>query len=101
MVMKPAAKGVVGILLAAGRGTRFGGDKLLAPLAGECVGAAACRRLLVALSHVVAVVRADDAPDRLVDSVVAHVEGREGAAELPFDVRATAFQSTWRKSSPG
>ena len=59
--MKPATKAVVGILLAAGRGTRFGGDKLLAPLAGECVGATACRRLLVALPYVVAVVRSDDA----------------------------------------
>jgi molybdenum cofactor cytidylyltransferase len=70
-----AAPGVIGILLAAGRGLRFGGDKLLAKLpsnartggpdgaelAGECIGAAACRHLLVALPRVVAVVRADDA----------------------------------------
>jgi AraC family transcriptional regulator of adaptative response/methylated-DNA-[protein]-cysteine methyltransferase len=41
--------------------------------------------------------RATDARDRLVDSVVAHVEGRAGADELPLDVRATAFQwQVWR-----
>ena len=41
--------------------------------------------------------RATDANDRLVDAVVAHVEGRGGADELPLDVRATAFQwQVWR-----
>jgi molybdenum cofactor cytidylyltransferase len=80
-----APPGVVGILLAAGRGMRFGGDKLLARLGsqgrgsslgeraiaapnsdgqpdldGECVGTAACRHLLAALPRVIAVVRPDD-----------------------------------------
>ena len=42
-------------------------------------------------------VRATDARDRLVDSVVAHVEGTTRGAELPLDVRATAFQwQVWR-----
>jgi AraC family transcriptional regulator of adaptative response/methylated-DNA-[protein]-cysteine methyltransferase len=42
-------------------------------------------------------VRATDARDRLVDSVVAHVEGKAIATDLPFDVRATAFQwQVWR-----
>jgi AraC family transcriptional regulator of adaptative response/methylated-DNA-[protein]-cysteine methyltransferase len=42
-------------------------------------------------------VRATDASDRLVDSVVAHVEGRASGGELPLDVRATAFQwQVWR-----
>jgi molybdenum cofactor cytidylyltransferase len=59
MSMQPPS--IVGILLAAGRGTRFGGDKLLALLpGGECVGAAACRHLLAAVPHVIAVVRPDD-----------------------------------------
>jgi AraC family transcriptional regulator of adaptative response/methylated-DNA-[protein]-cysteine methyltransferase len=41
--------------------------------------------------------RASDGRDRLVDAVVAHVEGRRGADELPLDVRATAFQwQVWR-----
>jgi len=42
-------------------------------------------------------VRATDARDRLVDSVVAHVEGTTSGDELPLDVRATAFQwQVWR-----
>ena len=42
-------------------------------------------------------VRATDARDRLVDSVVAHVEGQSGGDEIPLDVRATAFQwQVWR-----
>lgn len=57
--------GVVGILLAAGRGERFGGDKLRAMLrsgAGdESVGVMACRHLLAVMPRVVAVVRPDDA----------------------------------------
>ena len=42
-------------------------------------------------------VRATDARDRLVDAVVAYVEGTARSAELPLDVRATAFQwQVWR-----
>ena len=42
-------------------------------------------------------VRASDARDRLVDAVVAHVEGEAHGDELPLDVRATAFQwQVWR-----
>jgi len=56
---------VVGILLAAGSGTRFGGDKLLAGLpgaaAGDAVGVAACRNLVAAVPEVIAVVRPGDA----------------------------------------
>jgi molybdenum cofactor cytidylyltransferase len=81
-----ADSGVVGILLAAGRGVRFGGDKLLTRLGaevigvthrgdrpraapnseaqpsldGECVGTAAGRHLLAALPRVIAVVRPGD-----------------------------------------
>ena len=41
--------------------------------------------------------RTTDANDRLVDAVVAHVEGRAEVDELPLDVRATAFQwQVWR-----
>jgi AraC family transcriptional regulator of adaptative response/methylated-DNA-[protein]-cysteine methyltransferase len=41
--------------------------------------------------------RASTTRDRLVDAVVAHVEGRAEADELPLDVRATAFQwQVWR-----
>jgi AraC family transcriptional regulator of adaptative response/methylated-DNA-[protein]-cysteine methyltransferase len=41
--------------------------------------------------------RATDANDRLVDAVVAYVEGRATAEPLPVDLRATAFQwQVWR-----
>ena len=42
--------------------------------------------------------RASDTRDRLVDAVVAHVEGRAGGGgDLPLDVRATSFQwQVWR-----
>jgi len=70
-----AGLSIVGILLAAGRGERFGGDKLLAKagatanagrsaptdLDGERIGVMACRNLLAVLPRVVAVVRPDDA----------------------------------------
>ena len=49
---------VIGVLLAAGEATRFGGDKLAAPLAdGTPLGLAALRNLGAALDGVVAVVR--------------------------------------------
>lgn len=59
---------IVGVLLAAGTGTRFGGAKLFAPLpaashgvaAGTPIGVAACFHLVAALPRVVAVVRARD-----------------------------------------
>jgi molybdenum cofactor cytidylyltransferase len=60
---------VAGILLAAGRGTRFGGDKLAAPLPqashgvprGTPLGVAAAMHLVSALPECVAVVRPADA----------------------------------------
>jgi molybdenum cofactor cytidylyltransferase len=61
MSAEPAPR-VVGILLAAGRGERFGGAKLLATIgSGEFIGVMACRNLLSVLPRVVAVVRPDDA----------------------------------------
>jgi molybdenum cofactor cytidylyltransferase len=59
---------IVGILLAAGEGARFGGAKLLAPLpsaahgasAGTPIGVAAAMHLMAALNDVVAVVRPRD-----------------------------------------
>ncbi len=64
MSVRPTS--VVGILLAAGSGVRFGGPKLLArmPLhqaGGECVGVVACRHLIAAIPDVIAVVRSGDA----------------------------------------
>lgn len=54
---------VIGILLAAGAATRFGGDKLLAKLDdGTSVGARSCATLVTAVGEVIAVVRPGDAP---------------------------------------
>jgi len=54
---------VAGILLAAGAGSRFGGDKLLHPLDdGVAIAAHAARNLLAVLPDVVAVVRWGDFP---------------------------------------
>lgn len=52
---------ITGILLAAGSGSRFGGDKLLHPLSdGTPVGVASLRHLQEALPDVIAVVRSGD-----------------------------------------
>jgi molybdenum cofactor cytidylyltransferase len=97
-----SAASVVGILLAAGRGERFGGDKLLALLPdGECVGAAAVRHMLAAVPEVIAVVRPDDV-------ALAAALGANGArivrcanaddgmgASLACGVRATANARGW------
>ena len=54
----PVEGGPVGILLCAGFGRRFGGDKLLAPLAdGTPVAVASARTLVAALGRAVAVLR--------------------------------------------
>ena len=54
--MKPRA-----ILLAAGSGSRFGGDKMLAPLAdGTPIGVASWRNLAAAIADCIAVVRSGD-----------------------------------------
>ena len=51
------------VLLAAGSGSRFGGDKLLHPMAdGIAVGAHAARNLIAAGLEVIAVVKPGDAP---------------------------------------
>ena len=54
---------IAGVLLAAGRATRFGGAKLLSRLPGdgEPVGVRSCRSLLAVLPRTVAVVRPGDA----------------------------------------
>jgi len=61
--MTQEQKIIVGILLAAGAGSRFGGEKLLHPLAdGVAIAAHAARNLLAAAPEAVAVVRWGDFP---------------------------------------
>jgi molybdenum cofactor cytidylyltransferase len=61
--MAAGQKVIAAILLAAGAGTRFGGEKLLHPLDdGVAIAAHAARNLLAATPDVVAVVRWGDFP---------------------------------------
>jgi molybdenum cofactor cytidylyltransferase len=62
--MSQTHRHIIGILLAAGKGSRFGGDKLLQPLAdGVAIAAHAARNLLAGVpDEVIAVVRWDDIP---------------------------------------
>jgi molybdenum cofactor cytidylyltransferase len=61
--MAKQQKHIAAILLAAGAGTRFGGEKLLHPLEdGVAIAAHAARNLLAATADVIAVVRWGDFP---------------------------------------
>src|SRR5262245_25416049 len=61
--MADRSKHITAVLLAAGAGSRFGGDKLLHPLAdGVAIAAHAARNLLAVVPDVVAIVRWGDFP---------------------------------------
>lgn len=112
--MSAPAAGLVGVLLAAGRGTRYDPTgralKLLVPArrgpyAGDPVAAAAARSLLAALPRVVAVVRpADDALQRQLHAVL-RSEGctlavcpdaeRGMSASLVHGIRASEGATGW------
>jgi molybdenum cofactor cytidylyltransferase len=100
---------LIGILLAAGRGARFGGAKLLTPLpvathgvsAGTAIGVASCLHMLSTLPEVFAVVRPGDsmlasqlraAGARVVECARAD-EGM--GASLACGVAATAAADGW------
>lgn len=93
---------IVGILLAAGQGSRFGGGKLLAALEdGTPVGVQSARRMLAALREVVAVVRpGDETLAALLAAEGVRVErcpdAHEGmGASLAHGVRATRDADGW------
>jgi molybdenum cofactor cytidylyltransferase len=83
---------IVGILLAAGRATRFGGAMLLAPLASgssrgspaQAIGSVAAQHLVDALAEAIAVVRPGDArlAQRLRDAGLSTVECAHAAAGM-------------------
>lgn len=94
--------GPVGILLAAGSGSRFGAHKLLAPLPdGTPVGVAAARTLVQALPESLAVVRPGD--DALIDMftalglrVVIHPGAQQGmGTSLATGIAACAEADGW------
>lgn len=94
--------GIAGILLAAGRGVRFGGNKLLHVLDdGVPVGAAAARTLLAAVPDSVAVIHpADSAFARVLESIglrwVACPDSERGmGASFACGVRATIDADGW------
>ena len=100
---------IVGILLAAGRGARFGGAKLLSPLpsashgvgAGTPMGVAAAIHLMAALNDVVAVVRPGDSMlAHALESTGVRVVVCERAADgmgesLACGVKAAADADGW------
>jgi molybdenum cofactor cytidylyltransferase len=93
---------IVGILLAAGSGSRFGGGKLLHALAdGTPLGVASARNLRQALPSVVAVVRpGDDELARLlraegVEVVVCADAALGMGASLACGVRSAAKAQGW------
>ena len=93
---------IVGILLAAGSASRFGGDKLLAPLSdGTPIGIAALEHLAAAVDAVVAVVRPHD--DGLAAALAARgaritmcPNAAEGmGASLAWGVRGAPAAAGW------
>ncbi len=93
---------IVGVLLAAGAGTRFGGDKLLARLPDETpLGVLSARTLRSGVDRALAVVRAEDtALARLLEVeglAVARFPGAEDGmgASLAFGVAAAPDAEGW------
>ncbi len=93
---------IAGVLLAAGAGIRFGGDKLLAPLPdGTPVGVRAARTLLDGVDRALAVVRPGDAAlARLLVAEGLEVAACPGAAKgmgtsLAFGVAACSEAEGW------
>lgn len=93
---------VVGVLLAAGAGTRFGGDKLMQALPdGRAIAVAAAEALVQALPVALAVVRPGDAAlERALaacglEVTVCATAGEGMGASLAHAIRATGDVAGW------
>lgn len=94
--------GIVGILLAAGQGTRFGSNKLCHPLGdGTPVAVRSAENLRDALGEVLVVLRPEDSvlrghfDDAGVPYVLCPDAGQGMAATLACGIRATPRASGW------
>ncbi len=102
MTAHPAGDPIVGILLAAGSATRFGGGKLLAPLDdGTPLGVRALRNLAPCVASVIAVVRPEDealgrrlADDGAAVTVCPYAENGMGQS-LAWAIRAAPLAKAW------
>lgn len=97
-----AGPGPVGILLCAGFGRRFGGDKLLAPLAdGTPVAVASARRLVAALGRAVAVLRPEQTglearlAETGIEVLIRPQAGQGMGASLAAAVQSQAQAGAW------
>lgn len=93
---------IVGVLLAAGAATRFGGDKLLAELSsGQSVAELACANLRPAVDRLIAVVRpgASELAARLAAvgaEICVFADARQGmGASLAHGVRQASDANGW------
>jgi molybdenum cofactor cytidylyltransferase len=93
---------IVGILLAAGSASRFGGDKLLAPLEdGTPLGVRAFCNLVACVDSVVAVVRPGDQAiaralsDRGAEITVCPHAANGMGQSLAWAIRATPLAKAW------
>ena len=102
MTAPSAGHPIVGILLAAGSASRFGGDKLLAPLEdGTPLGVRAFCNLIACVDSVVAVVRPGDQAlaralsDRGAELTVCPHAAAGMGQSLAWAIRATPLAKAW------
>ena len=102
MTAPSASDPIVGIFLAAGSASRFGGDKLLAPLKdGTPLGVRAFCNLVASVDSVVAVVRPDDQglacalSDHGAELTVCPHAANGMGQSLAWAIRATPLAKAW------